>query len=276
MIWPAVTGAVDYVLIANTFPASGQNGAGAGAFSVRPGAPCGHPGHSLPREETTVLGQLGPATAAHVAGGGRVVEPAGFQLERVEELRPITTEPYSLRLPDGHQVRRASRREKPRQAAETGAWGEERPERTLAFVFGGDEEDRTPDLRIANATLSSWLRPTIRGRNSIPKRAFLKLPKDLPMNTPLFRLFRHLALYGRTATIKKAQPRATIGTDSHCPMESQRQQPEGCPARVNSTRNRTPAADEEQPRHRARCRGLPEYHRGWRIAPGPPAELIEL
>jgi hypothetical protein len=24
----------------------------------------------------------------------------------------------------------------------------------VAFVFGGDEEDRTPDLRIANATLS--------------------------------------------------------------------------------------------------------------------------
>ncbi len=28
------------------------------------------------------------------------------------------------------------------------------PPHEVAFVFGGDEEDRTPDLRIANATLS--------------------------------------------------------------------------------------------------------------------------
>lgn len=59
-------------------------------------------------------------------------------------------------------------------------WGmhkEKRPtENGWAFVFGGEEEDRTPDLRIANAALSQLSYPphALHGRDYMRIDAFVQ------------------------------------------------------------------------------------------------------
>jgi SAM-dependent methyltransferase len=85
---------VDYVLIANTFHGVPDKAELAhGVFSVL--NPGGHFAvvnwHSLPREQTTVLGKpRGPATAMRMSPPmvQAIVEPAGFHLERVVNLPP--------------------------------------------------------------------------------------------------------------------------------------------------------------------------------------------
>lgn len=85
---------VDYVLIANTFHGVQDQTqlAREVAATLKPGGRFAIVNwHPLPREQTTVLGQpRGPHTHMRMSPEAvqAVVEPAGFQLESVVELRP--------------------------------------------------------------------------------------------------------------------------------------------------------------------------------------------
>ncbi len=85
---------VDYVLIANTFHGvPDQTGlAKAAAACLQPGGRFAIVNwHALPREETTVLGQVrGPKSEMRMTPDATraVVEPAGFQLHELVELPP--------------------------------------------------------------------------------------------------------------------------------------------------------------------------------------------
>ena len=127
---------------------------------------------------------------------------------------------------------------------------------------GGDEEDRTPDLRIANATLSqlSYV-PTLvlRGRDSTTPRwkatisqrlrpSAVALGRERALSTSSRNLrappWRRPCYFSRAlsryAHMIIATPAMIIGTDSHCPIESPS---ESIPrklsgSRVNSTTKR--------------------------------------
>jgi hypothetical protein len=69
---------------------------------------------------------------------------------------------------------------------------------------GGVEEDRTPDLRIANAALSQL------SYHPIKRLVFYRM--SLPAETSALRF--------RYAHTIRPTPTATIGADSHCPIVS--------------------------------------------------------
>ena len=80
---------------------------------------------------------------------------------------PISTQPVRLICSTLSRARRCSVTSASEIGGSDDGYKEERAEKArISLIFGGDEEDRTPDLRIANATLSQLSYVPTAGANS--------------------------------------------------------------------------------------------------------------